>query len=51
MIENAYKVDADNPYYPDGCKYMENLSQQEISEQMGDDCKEKILNLFVGHSE
>lgn len=48
MIDKGFEVDPEKPEYPEGCKYMSELSQDEIDKQINESCREEIMKMIFG---
>ena len=48
MIDKGFDVDPDKPEYPEGCKYLADMSQEEIDKQIDDACRDEIMKMIFG---
>jgi hypothetical protein len=48
MIDKGFDVDPDKPEYPEGCKYMSDMPQEEIDKQIDDACRDEIMKMIFG---
>jgi hypothetical protein len=48
MIDKGFDVDPNNPEYPDGCKYLSDMSQEDIDKQIDDACRDEIMKMIFG---
>ncbi len=48
MIDKGFDVDPAEPEYPEGCKYMSDMSQEEIDKQIDDACRDEIMKMIFG---
>ncbi len=48
MIDKGFDVDPNNPEYPEGCKYMSEMTQEDIDKQIDDACRDEIMKMIFG---
>jgi len=48
MIDKGFDVDPDKPEYPEGCKYLADMAQEEIDKQIDDACRDEIMKMIFG---
>lgn len=48
MIDKGFDVDPNNPEYPEGCKYLADMSQEDIDKQIDDACRDEIMKMIFG---
>jgi hypothetical protein len=48
MIDKGFDVDPEKPEYPEGCKYLADMSQDEIDKQIDEACRDEIMKMIFG---
>jgi hypothetical protein len=48
MIDKGFDVDPNKPEYTEGCEYLEDMSQEEIDNQLDEKCQDEIMKMIFG---
>ncbi len=48
MLDKGFENMSEEPEYPEGCKYIADMSQEEIDKQIDDACREELMKMIFG---